>query len=75
MEKSLIEFEKSRVSRILDGVILVGKGFQSIVDKYLQSRHKAAENFINFYMKDHSDVERYQRKLENLKNQALFYGR
>jgi hypothetical protein len=55
------EFETGRVSRILDGFLIVGDYIRSLPNRYVQYNARRMDENRAFYIKNHSDFERMQR--------------
>ena len=58
---NIIEFEKSRVSRLLDGGLIVAKWLKSLPSRYVKYNARRMDENRAFYIKNYSDFERMQR--------------
>ncbi len=64
---TLEKFESGRMSKLIDGILIVGTSIKNWYKKYKQYRQNVADKRLAFYIKDHGDVERFQRDLHYIK--------
>ena len=63
---NITEFEQGRVSKVLDGSIIVANWLRNLPGRYVAYNARKLDENRSFYIKDNSDFERMQRH-------ALFY--
>ena len=55
------QFEAGRVSRMLEGFLMIINYIGSLPSRYVARQARLMDKNQAFYIKDHADIERYQR--------------
>ncbi len=53
----------SRMTKIIEGMLIVNSGIKLLFRKYQQGQQAKVDRYFHMYIKDHADLERYNRSM------------
>lgn len=63
LTNTIEKFENGRMSKLLEGVVVAFTWIKNLMKRYAAYRQAIADRRIDFYFKNHQDIENYQRQM------------